>query len=307
MKLRLCRHDVAVLGSIADFRVLGMRHLAALHQRGVQVLRRRARALGTMGLVQITPRGIGERRGRPEGLVSLTEEGVDLLKARGVLHPDMPGERVTAEGLSCLDHHLLVNEFRMQWVLMGRAMPELTVRFLSPTSPLACSSDGRPVIREGVDPRDGIEEQVGFTPDGAALVTHSRLGKSLLFFLEADMGTETVASRQRSKEDVRQKVHNYQTYFRSEGYRRYEGIWGCRFRGFRLLVVASSPARLAALCRLVRRMPPSDFVWLTDQGNLLSQGTWAPIWARGGRLDAPLQSILGNQMPLPTPTPASLM
>ncbi len=120
---------------------------------------------------------------------------------------------------------------------------------------------------------------------------------TLLFFLEVDMGTETIASRRPGGGDVRQKIVVYQSCFRGGLYKRYEPILGARLRGFRVLVLAHTSSRLAALCRLVRETPPSDFVWLTDQERMFSQGIWAPIWARGGHIDSPPQSILGTEMP----------
>jgi hypothetical protein len=53
---------------------------------------------------------------------------------------------------------------------------------------------------------------------------------------------------------------------------------------------------LQSLCGQVRKMSPSDFVWLTDEARMSSQDVHANIWARGGQLDSPLQSILGNEM-----------
>jgi len=146
---------------------------------------------------------------------------------------------------------------------------------------------------------------IEFTPDCVMALTHKGIHKTLLFFLEVDMGTETLASPKRTKVDVRQKVVNYQTYLRFKRYRRYEHLWNCSLNGFRLLFLAYGPGRLASLCRLVRDMPPSDFIWLTDRRLLLSKGVWADIWSRGGRHDVPPQSILGSQMPELSPTPVT--
>jgi hypothetical protein len=118
------------------------------------------------------------------------------------------------------------------------------------------------------------------------------------------MGTETVVSSQPSTADVRQKVVNYKALFRTESYKRYEHVWNCHLRGFRLLFLACGAGRMATLCRLTSAMQPSDFVWLTDQQSLTSQGVWAPIWAPGGLLDAPRKSILGACAPTAAPVPA---
>ena len=137
-------------------------------------------------------------------------------------------------------------------------------------------------------------------------MTHAELGRTLLFFLEVDRGTEPRNSTRRDKSNLRQKIINYREYFTIQQYKRYEKIMKCELRGFRLLILTETSTRFAALCRLVRAVPPSDFVWLTDREKLLLQGLWAPIWAPGGKVSESPQSILGSKMPNPCLSPASL-
>ena len=125
--------------------------------------------------------------------------------------------------------------------------------------------------------------------------------KTLLFFLEADMSTETLASADKDSKDVRQKIINYQTLFRSGHYKRYARVFDASINGFRLLFLANTSARLAALCRLIKEMPPSDFVWLTDQELMFSHSLSAEIWVRGGRDNESLQSILGPNLACKAP------
>jgi hypothetical protein len=110
------------------------------------------------------------------------------------------------------------------------------------------------------------------------------------------MATEALASPSRHPRDFRSKIHRYQECFRSASYRRYEETFGCGLRGFRLLVVTSSLTRLASLCRLVREIPPTDFVWLTRQEAVLQHGMSAEIWSRGGHLETPAESIVGSSL-----------
>ena len=300
MVFRLNDQDHKVLSALAEYRVLSVRHIALILQRNAQALRRRFRALEKHGLVAGASRGFGEGRGRPERLFSLRDAGIDALKESGVLDPDVPRDRVVAAPIRCLDHHLLVNDFRVQLEQMRRLLPEMTVRFLSPTSPFVKRlADDQPLVHERIRPDDGLGDWIEFTPDGVFAITHTELGKTLLFFIEVDMGTETLASPKRSRQDVRQKIVNYQTYFRLQRYKRYEAVWGCQLRGFRVLVVAHAASRLTALSRLVRDMPPSDFVWLADREGLLSRGVYGAIWCRGGRNNERPQSILGKRVPGP--------
>lgn len=171
----------------------------------------------------------------------------------------------------------------------------MVVEFLSPTSQSTPrQEDGRPIVCDSVSVGPGARTPRDFTPDGVFSITDRTQQKTLLFFFEADMGTETVASPSGRAGDIRGKIATYQAYFRNGQYKRYEKIWSCDLHGFRLLVVTATEDRLTTLCRLVQRMPPSDFVWLTDQDRVLGNGLAAPIWARGGRLNSPPDSILGK-------------
>ena len=143
----------------------------------------------------------------------------------------------------------------------------------------------------------------GLVPDLVFRIRSAEERKSLLFFLEVDMGTETVASPKRTPKDFREKVGKYREQFRSGNYKSFQPVWKATFRGFRLLVLANSLARCEALCSLVREMRPSDFVWLVPESLLAGRGLSDAIWARGGRTDRPAESILGKQMSKTDPLP----
>ncbi len=72
--------------------------------------------------------------------------------------------------------------------------------------------------------------------------------------------------------------------------------------GFTLLFLTSSYGRLVALCKLTREMHPKDFVLLTEINRLFPDGVSAKIWAEGGDIHGPQESILGSlccDAPLP--------
>lgn len=154
------------------------------------------------------------------------------------------------------------------------------------------------------DPRIRIESKddfIEFIPDGIFTIWHKDLKKGLLFFLEVDMDTEPVASLDRNSKDIRQKILNYQAIFRNGQYKRFEENFHIKFNGFRLLFLTISSARSASLSRLVQEMAPSDFIWLTNQKKMFSDGLSAEIWARGGKTDRPQQSIIGRNLASHTP------
>ena len=144
-------------------------------------------------------------------------------------------------------------------------------------------------------------------PDGVFFIHDSEQEKSVLFFLEVDMGTETLADPQREGKDLRQKIANYRALYRSGEYEVFGRTWKMRFVGFRTLFLTNNSERLVSVCRLVRELAPADFVWVTDQSRMFRQGSADSIWARGGDLlGKPPESILNSRLACPSPLPQVL-
>jgi hypothetical protein len=138
-------------------------------------------------------------------------------------------------------------------------------------------------------------------PDGVFFIESIEQRKTLLFFVEVDMSTETVSSAKGNTNDFSCKIRNYRSYFETKGYKRYKNWRRTEFKGFRVLVVTNTQSRMESLCRLVEGSPPSDFIWLTHESLLLEQGISDKIWVRGGRQGSPLSSILGPSLAFPCP------
>ena len=151
---------------------------------------------------------------------------------------------------------------------------------------------------EGTDP----DEKCHFIPDGVFILTDFEEAKSLLFFLEVDLGSEPLDSSESGRAAIVRKIQTYQSYFACERYKRYEETWQVKLNGFRVLFVTSTSSRMASLCRVVQSSPPSDFIWATCQDSVFAEGISGNIWARGGKHEVARQSILGG-LALKAPIP----
>ncbi len=308
MARQLQSSDIEILETIAEFRILSISHLSIILSRNTAALRRRLRFLETKKLILVSKREFKRAHGRPENLISLGEVGIEVLKTRNIIDRDLPIECIAADNLHCLDHELLINDFRVQLELIKTIVPELEVSFLSVSSPkLYRTDDKRALIYERIPPDEENARWYSFIPDGVFAIRHAEAGNTVLLFLEVDMGSEAVASPSAFGSDIRGKIDNYKRYFLKEHYKHYEQMWGCDLCGFRLLFLTHSADRLASLCRLVVEMQPSNFIWLTDRTALMSQGGWSSIWIPGGEMSFPRDSILGELTPCPSPSPADVI
>jgi hypothetical protein len=295
MAFTITSRDHKLLVALAEYRLVTARQVVILQGKSKEVVWRRLRGLANGGLVSMQKRQFGRGRGRPENVLSLTELGIDYMRDQKLISPKVAYEDIMTESISCPDHQLLMNWFRIHLVQIERFLGSSRIQFLAYNSPYMQKGSGNKTqIYDYVPGNNTQDREIAFSPDGVFTFTNEVQMKTLLFFLEVDMGTETIASPLREKGDIRQKIVNYQAYFRSLGYKRYEQVWNCPLNGFRLLFLANTQGRLANLCRLVQEMPPSDFIWLTEQGQMFADGVASEIWARGGKLETPQESILGS-------------
>ena len=303
MAFRLKSSDLTIFETIAEHRIVTASQISAVLNKKRQSIWRRILELKKQDFVHISERQFGRSRGRPEKLLSMGSQGVDVLKEKQILDADVPDDLVIADKVHCVDHQLMLNWFHIHLKHVQAMRPRLGIRFLSHSSPfLPKALSGHPLTTDFAPVEGNRDEVVKFIPDGVFSITDSVEGQTLLYFLEVDCGTETIASLKRKPTDIRQKILNYGAYFDSLRYKRYEKLWNCQLEGFRLLFVTNTIERLASLCKLVREMPPSDYVWLTEQSLILSKGVSAKIWARGGKADASPESIIDAlccQVPLP--------
>jgi len=281
MSFKLNKSDCKTLECIAEYRMLTVTQIAAIFHKSKQVVRRRLNNLERAGFIEIAGHEIGRGRGRPESYQGLTKCGVDVLRNRGLLNKKKPYKKVCADDLFALNHQLLLNWFRIHLNEVEKVVSRVNVKFFAHNSPtLPEDQNGRTLITN-YSPVPGSSIQgVQFIPDAAFSISDSDKDKTCLYFLEVDRGTETRASTRRDMTDVRQKLINYQWYFQSKAYKRYEQVFKCQLRGFRLLFLTSTAGRLSALCELTQRLRPSNFVYLTEISRLFPEGVSTEIWSQ---------------------------
>lgn len=287
---------LALIRTIADRRVVTTGMLADMEFGSDQAARRAVRAMVQQSLVQVGYDRLGRRQGRPEQVISLMAASVDALKAAGALPPDTDLADVQSASLECsLDHQLMLNWVYVAVRQLARRVPDFDATFVASTSPFRTTVPGALAgLNMHIPDAGGQDGKVTLRPDAILVLTHRPSSRSLLFFVEVDMSTESRVSPSGKPNDIRRKLVSYRIALAKNLYKCCERITGAPFNGFRVLFVANTLARSADLCRLVEEMAPMDFVWVTDHGRLQDAGLGGPIWYRGGRRDVSPQSILGS-------------
>jgi hypothetical protein len=251
-KVQVTGSDLDLLVHLAECRFLTSSQISVLLNRNDRALARRLRSLMPQDVVRRARRASSGLPGRTEHAWCLGEAGLAHLKANGRIHPDAAFDLFTERKIDCVDHELLVSEFRVQSAQLPAVVPALCGRFLTARSWTLQAPGGRnaPRIYEPAEP--GSQGTTEFVPDGVLVLRHAGMGKALLFFIEVDMGTEPYRSP-RSGVALDAKIRNYRLLFATGRYRRYEALAGRPLWGFRLLIVCGDQSRLIKVLPLARQ------------------------------------------------------
>jgi len=291
MDRKFVKKDADLFNLLIDYRVISVSQLACLHFPSRQMARRKIRELVEVGLIQISARGYGISAGRPENLISLTDSAVKLLEDHEIIIPGLFKERVNTIEPSHVEHQLLLNWVRINTQDAGERIPQINIRFLSPVF------DRQSYIFK----KEDTKSENGLVPDGIFTISHNEQDKALLFLLEIDMGTETLSSKNPTTTDIRKKITGYQHIFSSRSYKQLNGRLNSNFHGFRVLFIANTETRLRQLCKLVKSIKSTSFIWLTDKNSVFKNGISNKIWIKGGEIEKDRYSILGSTLATKTP------
>ena len=289
---KLTSKDRSLLLQIAEYRILLIDQIAMLNNIGKRAVQKKVNTIYKNGILNFSPRNFGINRGRPENICSLSKRGVQLLQGENIIPLNIHFQRITIEGLYNIEHELLVNWFQIYLDQILQKTSNFKIKFLSPNTPfLPLKKSGMPAISDNIRSNS---KNIEFIPDGVFSIASKKQNKSLLFFLEVDMGTESVISSRSIVETISQKIFNYKAYHLSRKYERYEKIFGYSFNGFRVLFLTNNASRRSTLSRFIFADKTNDFIWITDQEKMFQHGIGSNIWTRGGDISSSPESILGR-------------
>jgi hypothetical protein len=270
--MRLTQRDTDVLESIYSYRYLSISQVQRLHFPSEQTTNRRVRLLADAGYIEdFHVPGIRER------LVALKRKGADVVAERLRVAQEKLGWKKRARTPTdtyFLQHFLSVNDFRITLVEACIRHEDLQLLGFIPEYLGTRTAKGgvRKHIQDVVSGISSSAAKVTHTPDGVFAL--QKEGKTALFFLEWDRGTETIGR-------VIDMAHFFAAYLVGGGYRRYEEEFEVSqpFRGFRTLIVTTSKRRLQNIRQAGGKIEPVEaqrFLWITTTdrlGELLD-----PIW-----------------------------
>jgi len=280
--VQLTERDQVLLETLASLRVLTTRQVQQLLFPSEQVALRRLRRLQKVGLLCLSRSAASAHR-----LVTPTTQGLAVCGREA-----RKGGQFRSPLF--LQHQLGVNAFRIVLAHACARRPDLELLgFVADVDAAA------PQI--GVQPRRILAGSLGrsdsHVPDGAFALR--RAGRSALFFFEFDRGTEVLGNPKRGLGRI---IVSYLHAFAADSYQHLGARFGVDepFRGFRALIVTSSPARLANLRNrwgnTTHASAGARFVWLAPMDILESKDILRESWVPLDNTDRRTYSVLGGEV-----------
>lgn len=140
----------------------------------------------------------------------------------------------------------------------------------------------------------------GLIPDGVFFIGKTNQNRELLYFLEVDLGTESMTGNNYS---LSGKLHIYEQYWDDGGFRD-DFSWRGTFNGFRVLLLLSTKRRLDNAQQLTKR-DGHDFVLLTTIDRLgepfdqpifaTNNGTSADVFGREEIMGDLVRPVIPNK------------
>jgi len=287
---------IDMLSVIADYRLMSATQLSIFFGITKQAVWKSVRKLSSCCLIKESQKEFGCSRGRPEVLYGLTELGVQELRNKGILNQDPHNKMVFADNLQAVEHQILQNWFRLHLVEANRQNKVLFEEIPTNSSLYWKNNAHKKLYYDCQSFKTPKGKEITLIPDLVMRTVDRGSGKSLLFFVEIDRGTENLKGPDPTYQgDITGKIINYMYNWGGEIYKLYEQVWKCKFNGFRVLFMANTPKNSTRLCDVVSPLGDRcNFVWITDIEAMFDTGIAGPIWYAGGVRSSYRESILDS-------------
>lgn len=278
----LTERDLETVVSVYHYRYLATSQIQRLHfPTSCQMAYRRLRVLAGAGYVEgFTTPGIDER------VFHLGPQGAEVVAGQLHLAPEALAwtkPTRTPKDYYFLRHFLQLNDFRIVLTQACAASTALQLQGFIPEY-VGVQTAGKGVhkyLRDVVGDGQDLSQKLSHTPDGVFAL--QKEGQLALFFVEVDRGTEALSQEDKG---FLKAVRFYLNYLvdPQHPYQRYrQDFGGAGFKGFRVLFVTPSEARLENMRQAVSALPfhhpqAKRFIWLTTLDQLTPAGVFGEIW-----------------------------
>lgn len=276
-KIVLTDRDTRLLVDLYTHRFLTIPQLRLTHFVSDQTAFRRVRQLRQTGLIDSF-----QVPNIPESIHRLTSKGLQVVaESLGVERDDLKWNEPSTKPRDYyfMRHFLAINDFRIALRIECQKHKVTLCGFIPDYIGERTDKGGIvKYVKDVICDKSADRQELSHTPDGAFAL--EREGRTALFFLEIDRGTEVVSDENKG---VLKMLRFYSQYLLDGKYQRYTKDFGVdAFKGFRSLIVTTTSARMsnirAATSKLIVDRKSLRFQWITTGDSLSKGGIFGKIW-----------------------------
>lgn len=274
---KFTERDSQILLTIYKHRFLTISQIQTVHFPSLQTAYRRMKILKDVGyLFSFNVPNIDEV------IFCVAQEGMIIVaKSLGVGLTDLKwmNSKTNPKDYYFMQHFLAINDYR---IALKQACDSSSVKLLGfiPDYFGEKKQIGgvKKYIKDIICDIHSDREEISHTPDGVFALEKN--GKSALFFLEIDRGTEVVSNLNKG---VLKSLRFYMNYLLNGKYQRYAKDFSVEnFKGFRSLYITTSDKRLQnirqATDKLEMPQKAKRFHWITTYEKIYDGNMFEPVW-----------------------------
>ena len=276
--LKFTQRDSQILLTLYKHRFLTISQIRHVHFPSIQTTYRRMRILKEAGIVSsFTVPNI------EESIFAVARKGMTSVAAALGVEPQelkWTDTKAKPKDYYFMRHFLAINDFR---IILSEACNDSPVTLLGFIPDYFGEKSDRggvsKYIKDVICDMAAERKEISHTPDGVFALEKN--GKTALFFLEIDRGTEVVSNADKG---VLKSLRFYIHYLLDGKFQRYAKDFGVEsFKGFRSLYVTTSETRVQNIRQATEALnipqKAKRFHWITTSDKLSRENIFGPIWA----------------------------
>lgn len=276
-KFKLTERDSLLFLDLLNYRYLSISQVQSLHFPSLQTAYRRMRVLKDAGIVNVF-----QVPNIEESIFFLSSKGYEQVS--GIVEVDRfcnmsSVTKSQPKDYYFMRHFLAINDFR---IMLKHSCQQSGIRllgFIPEYYARQSQADSKyKYIRDSVTASSTSTDTISHTPDGVFALQKD--GRTALFFLEIDCGTEVVSDL---KKGVLKSLNFYTRYLLAGSYQRFARDFEVdSFKGFRALYLTNSKQRAENIRQssLTLTVPEKAkrFLWITTNDKLESDKLFDLKW-----------------------------
>ena len=189
-------------------------------------------------------------------------------------------KKQTGNTLLKLQHHIKLNDLRIIFEKTFKQKDEIRLVDFIPEYSGKIKISTRTNNQSEWKPNSNTYNNNGIEiiPDATIVLENTINKKKALFFLELDLGSEQLFSKNNDQYALFSKIQKYSNYKKQNNYTQFNTLYNYSFKGFRVLLIMNKISRIEKIISTINRHKIYKLIWITSISELTQNSIKDKIW-----------------------------